>query len=43
LSKEELLSSNITAMKYIIASLVDTTDEYKQTLEKREMRSVVAL
>jgi hypothetical protein len=43
MSKEELLSSNITAMKYIIASLVDTTDEYKRTLEKREIRSVVAI
>lgn len=43
LSKKELLSSNITAIKYIIASLVDTTDEYKNTLEKREIRSVVAI
>jgi hypothetical protein len=43
LSKNELLSSNITAVKYIIASLVDTTDEYKKTPEKREIRSVVAI
>jgi hypothetical protein len=44
LSKDELmLNTNITAMKYIIASLVDTTDEYKETKEKREIRSVVAI
>jgi len=43
LSKNQLLNSNITAVKYIIASLVDTTDEYKDTLEKRELRSVVVI
>lgn len=43
LSKDELLKSNITAVKYIISSLIDTTDEYKNTLEKREIRSVVAI
>jgi hypothetical protein len=37
LSKQELMSSNITIMKYVIASLVDTTDV---TTEKR---SVVAI
>jgi len=40
LSKEELLSSNVIAVKYIVASLVD---EYKNTREKRELRSVVAI
>lgn len=40
LSKDELMSSNITIMKYIVASLVDTSDEYR---EKREFRSVVAI
>jgi hypothetical protein len=41
LSIKELLDSDITAVKYIIASLVDMNDEYSQTLEKREIKSVL--
>jgi hypothetical protein len=40
LSKEELMTSNITIMKYIIASLLETSGEYT-TANQREIRSVV--
>lgn len=41
LSRDELMKSNVIAMKYMISSLVDSTDDFK--IENREMRSVVAI
>jgi len=40
LSKEEILKSRMIISKYLLASIIDTTDEYKK---KSEIKSVVSL
>jgi hypothetical protein len=40
LSKEEILKSKMIISKYLLASIIDTTDEYHK---KSEIKSVVAI